>query len=342
MKASYRREIDGLRAVAVVPVLLFHADPSWMSGGYVGVDVFFVISGYLITRNIRPAIEENGLPNRDSRSGESYGKIGQRVRSNPGLSPKCDGKLPIRALCRTSDEPRVLVWGDSYVMHLVPGLTTGPASPGVIQATKSNCAPLLGLAQLNHEKGLTTAWAQACLSFNDEVLRIVETTPSISQVFLAARFSYLQEGSLFVRGAGIVASTEAMTHEALAHTIQRIEALERRAILVFPPPRNGTNIGRCLALAKLNGSPLSDCDFSIEDVSSETTFSRRLLASTEHPYTFDLQALICSSTTCSASMGDIFLYRDTGHLTVEGSGLLGTLWQRQLSNKGTRFGSFDL
>ena len=46
---KYRAEIDGLRALAVLPVILFHAGFEWFSGGYVGVDVFFVISGYLIT-----------------------------------------------------------------------------------------------------------------------------------------------------------------------------------------------------------------------------------------------------------------------------------------------------
>ncbi|MCL1629209.1 acyltransferase [Roseibaca sp. V10] len=45
----YRPEIDGLRAVAVVPVILFHAGVGALAGGFVGVDVFFVISGYLIT-----------------------------------------------------------------------------------------------------------------------------------------------------------------------------------------------------------------------------------------------------------------------------------------------------
>ena len=48
-KMQYRAAVDGLRAVAVILVLLFHARVPFFSGGYVGVDVFFVISGYLIT-----------------------------------------------------------------------------------------------------------------------------------------------------------------------------------------------------------------------------------------------------------------------------------------------------
>ena len=45
----HRPEIDGLRALAVLPVILFHAGFNLFGGGYVGVDVFFVISGFLIT-----------------------------------------------------------------------------------------------------------------------------------------------------------------------------------------------------------------------------------------------------------------------------------------------------
>ncbi|WP_295046237.1 acyltransferase family protein [uncultured Paracoccus sp.] len=53
----YRPEIDGLRAVAVLPVVLFHADLALFSGGFVGVDIFFVLSGYLITTLILQDLE---------------------------------------------------------------------------------------------------------------------------------------------------------------------------------------------------------------------------------------------------------------------------------------------
>lgn len=58
---GYRREIDGLRALAVVPVIFFHAGIPGFTGGFVGVDIFFVISGYLITSLIIDEISSNSF-----------------------------------------------------------------------------------------------------------------------------------------------------------------------------------------------------------------------------------------------------------------------------------------
>ena len=55
----YRPEIDGLRALAVMPVIFYHASYPFFSGGYLGVDIFFVISGYLISYIILDDLTRN-------------------------------------------------------------------------------------------------------------------------------------------------------------------------------------------------------------------------------------------------------------------------------------------
>lgn len=61
MSTQYRPEVDGLRAVAVLPVILFHAGFEMFSGGFVGVDIFFVVSGYLITGIIYNEIRQGNF-----------------------------------------------------------------------------------------------------------------------------------------------------------------------------------------------------------------------------------------------------------------------------------------
>ena len=71
---KYRPEIDGLRAVAVLPVIFFHAGFEIFKGGFIGVDVFFVISGYLIT-----TILLNDLSNNEFSLFKFYARRAKRI-----------------------------------------------------------------------------------------------------------------------------------------------------------------------------------------------------------------------------------------------------------------------
>lgn len=62
---KYRPDIDGLRAIAVLSVVGFHAFPQWVKGGFIGVDIFFVISGYLITTILLGNLSSHGFSYRD-------------------------------------------------------------------------------------------------------------------------------------------------------------------------------------------------------------------------------------------------------------------------------------
>lgn len=58
-KIKYRKDIDALRGISILLVVLFHAFPDWISGGYIGVDIFFVISGFLITSILYKKMKNN-------------------------------------------------------------------------------------------------------------------------------------------------------------------------------------------------------------------------------------------------------------------------------------------
>jgi peptidoglycan/LPS O-acetylase OafA/YrhL len=114
---AYRPDIDGLRAIAVLSVVAYHAFPSLLRGGFVGVDIFFVISGYLISKILFGGLERNGRV--DLR--EFYSRRVRRIF--PALSVVLLATLAAGWLLLTAGDYRQLgkhvIGGAGFVANLV-------------------------------------------------------------------------------------------------------------------------------------------------------------------------------------------------------------------------------
>lgn len=254
---------------------------------------------------------------------DDLAQLEAKVRINYGLSEHCKEHNVESAFCRTADTPQVILWGDSYAMHLAQGLLASAPNIALVQATRSVCGPILGAAPVNAE--YAAEWAKDCMRGNDKILQYLKTTPSIKYAVLASPFSRYTNGGdqLLLADGRLVESGEAGA-AALRQTITTLKNLGITPVLVSPPPKNGNDIGRCLVNASRFGAKPSSCNFRAAETNSLTTEVYRKLRTLEsEARVIWLNDAICRSGTCRVVMGDTFIYRDGGHLSHEGSALLG-------------------
>jgi len=146
---KYRPDIDGLRAVAVLSVVGFHAFPSWVKGGFIGVDVFFVISGYLISTVIFESL------NRGTFSfAEFYGRRINRIF--PALLLILAAVYALGWLTLLADEYKQLgkhmVGGSGFISNIVLFGESGYFD------TSSDTKPLIHLWSLGIEEQFYIIW----------------------------------------------------------------------------------------------------------------------------------------------------------------------------------------
>lgn len=257
---------------------------------------------------------------------------------NYGFSANCDQweRWEDRPDCRNAERPGWVVWGDSYAMHLVPGLAA--VAPGLLQATESSCGPLPGVAPWRPDApagaSFTRDWARQCERFNRSVFQGL-SVPGMPRVVVLS--SLLEQyfgppGGRLLRIEGNHESevpdnrAEDELVDAARRLAQALRAQGKRLVWVAPPPKGGFNAGACQERRQrglLTLGATADCRLLLSEVPPLQRRVNALLDRFEREAgvpVLRLDAALCDAKACrTADVNGLALYRDAGHLSIEGS-----------------------
>lgn len=267
-----------------------------------------------------------------SPSHQDYAKI---RRGNTGLSPSCafDQRFQPGATCQSGPDPSVLVWGDSYAMHLIPGIKMELKNDHLLQATKYVCGPVLGLAPIAHYPGATQnrLWAEGCMRFNDSVIDFLRQNSAIKTVVLSSVFKQYMTPEDFhdlVRvKLGLIEEEGAVERAVLAmgYTIESVRTLGKKVILVAPPPAMDWDAGRCAERIMRGMLVLgNDADCVTKNADYQKKRANVLAFLDQVRRRFDVE-VISFDTALRAGEGympvadDKILFISNGHLSYDGS-----------------------
>lgn len=257
-------------------------------------------------------------------------------RPNMGMNSACNfgDKFESLSVCRTSDQPTTMVWGDSFGMHLIPGLIAmQETKPSILQATRSACGPLLGIAQSSEK--YSRDWGDSCIRFNDSVVDYLKNAQSINMVVLSSPFNYYLTPGGQVLEAGsttgdkrVVPTGLAVAMSGLEKTIHAIRAMGKRVVVVAPPPSSGFDVGRCLDRQhnhqiSLGANP--QCEIRVTDWHTNQAHVEEFLKNIQSKLDVEVIKMsdyLCDTKTCKTQIGKVTVYRDSEHLSVEGSTLI--------------------
>lgn len=257
-------------------------------------------------------------------------KLEARVAVNFGLSPACEGSFTNSPKCRTSDAPEVLVWGDSYAMQVVDGLLASNPQLKIRQATVSNCGPVFDIAPLTNIAPVSIStigakWALGCIATNDHVRKLLQQSRSLKYVVLSSPFSnYVAEDARIMTRDGRILAGKTAFAGYFEYSLMEIRRMGITPIVISPTPSSGFNTGRCLETAEYFGEDVHICDFSLAQASAQQKDVIDLLDQVSGMAKIIwLSDGICTNGRCRADQDGVFIYRDGGHLSHEGSTLLG-------------------
>lgn len=234
-----------------------------------------------------------------------------------GLSARCHGDLSSPE-CATDDAPRTILWGDSFAMHLAPGLVAEGVS--FRQVTRRSCAPSsLAETRSPDDSRPRSREELRCEAFNAEVLAMIAAEASagrLDTVLISAREYGVKAGSL--RHIPTEKNRDPEQVEAeLDVVLKRLWETGVSIGLITSPPPATFDPGQCHLRSVAYEDRSSDCTWPMP--AAHAAYPLGTLAKRHGGHVLDVSAIICPGSECAATRGDVLIYRDNGHLTPAGA-----------------------
>ena len=159
------------------------------------------------------------------------------------------------------------------------------------------------------------------MAFNDQVMDWLRRTESVKLVVLSSPFSQLLDGSIMTEKGELITSPriDQIAQEILA-TADEIRKTGARVVIVSPTPQSGWDTGQCLVRSVFFNADETSCNFTVGE---ETEAELLLKAVQKNVPVYWLHDDLCANGICDPLQEGVFLFRDKGHLSAEGSAYLG-------------------
>ncbi|WP_343582969.1 acyltransferase family protein [Pseudomonas sp.] len=261
---------------------------------------------------------------------QSAEKIEKLFAPNYGLDRSCGTNIyKDTEKCRTSQDPKIIVWGDSYAMHNIPGLAQSQKID-IRQATRSACAPFLNTAP-NTKRSNFEEQARQCVGFNDSAFKFISENPSIKTVILAGSYGqYMQDTyesiSFDTNGAmQVEKSTPERAMKDMRNVVEKLKALGKQVVIIAPPPPLNTTIVSCIQGEMANPSLTNQSNKCLLDRALFERSHKNVLNLMKYAETtlgakvIYLSDALCDAKSCKTIIDGVPIYRDPGHLSTTGS-----------------------
>jgi peptidoglycan/LPS O-acetylase OafA/YrhL len=257
------------------------------------------------------------------------------------------GKLPAASHCTQSplnagDTADIVVWGDSHADALFPGIAMIGEDHGLStrQVTRTACPPLLGAERVSSGSNPKRGKTSACTKFNAALLERLKEDPRPSLVVIAARWSMYTETTVaFAGGRRVflvddendqldIETSRKVLSRALVRTVDAINALGIRVLLIGQPPEFYQDPTVCFVERSISWRNVNDCLKQPRQLLDQRLRASKAIlqnVTNGRPATsyVSLDSILCDDQVCRTWEDGQPLYEDTTHLDLSGARVIG-------------------